>query len=806
MASRTQLRLQQVTGSAVDLKTEAQQYIAANTVQNLTGSDIQDLLGMVGGALLRIHGAASDEPFNSAEGTFATSVFDVNSTGNITIDSNGGTIGIGVDDDDQNINIGTDGQREVTIGDASAANSAGVTIRANTGGIDIDCSQSTGALSLDTAGGAIEIGVNAAAGAINIGTNATQRKITIGSATGNTEVEIATGTGGVDVDSTGKINIATSNANADAIVIDASGNAGIDITAGNAANDANANLDIIAMNKVTIDAQGTDADDGVEITLGADTSSVKFVVQNNSGNDALVVDGLLDVQVGRNLTVTGDLTVNGDTVTLDVTNKSIQDQLIILNSGSAANPTKQDVGIIFAQPDISRVLYVDDSDSSKFVFATTYTSGTATGANAVTKLADADVRMGGLTTSGVTNSSLTDNRVVIAGASGVLEDDANFTFNGTQLTVGSNFNVQQGTGVARASKLEIDSADDFVDVSGGFLLVSGSSGVKLAADDGSTVAIEIEGELQLTLEAGQGAAVLSSSAGNDLQLDSNSSMYLFTVGGAEKGMLLTDPDLTLSSSEGANIALDTNSGKIMLQKDGSNGTDGKNFGLFLTGSGPDESLRFAMSQQTYAASTGDVGNYFAEFNASDTYASNYLGLSGSLRLLEDGKTNKYIEFKAPAMGGGSSTTYTFPAQPTNNFFLKTNASGVLSWADAATAVSNNIAKAVFTVKPGVTISAGTDGLQLTGSFTNGNDSEHFALVDANHEGDLRSDISTLTDSEMFKKLEVYVNGQLLTSGSSNASGVTSGDYAIVSRAANSLSGSFAFDLEQDDVITLIRRN
>lgn len=45
------------------------------------------------------------------------------------------------------------------------------------------------------------------------------------------------------------------------------------------------------------------------------------------------------------------------------------------------------------------------------------------------------------------NDQLTDNRVVIVGTQGLLEDDANFTFNGTELNIGvGNFTVQQGTG------------------------------------------------------------------------------------------------------------------------------------------------------------------------------------------------------------------------------------------------------------------------------------------------------------------------------------------------------------------------
>ena len=65
--------------------------------------------------------------------------------------------------------------------------------------------------------------------------------------------------------------------------------------------------------------------------------------------------------------------------------------------------------------------------------------------------------------------------------------------------------------------------------------------------------------------------------------------------------------------------------------------------------------------------------------------------------------------------------------------------------------------------------------------------------------------------DAFNKLEVFVNGQLLTSGAvaiAKAS-PSSGDYAIMSKAAGVLSqqisASFAFDLEADDVITLIRK-
>ena len=41
---------------------------------------------------------------------------DIQSTGNVTIDSSAGTIGIGTDNVNQNINVGTQGTRTLTIG------------------------------------------------------------------------------------------------------------------------------------------------------------------------------------------------------------------------------------------------------------------------------------------------------------------------------------------------------------------------------------------------------------------------------------------------------------------------------------------------------------------------------------------------------------------------------------------------------------------------------------------------------------------------------------------------------------------
>jgi len=71
------------------------------------------------------------------------------------------------------------------------------------------------------------------------------------------------------------------------------------------------------------------------------------------------------------------------------------------------------------------------------IFDDVTVSAAATFTGAVDMNGGLDVSGGETVLSSATVSDLTDNRVVIAGASGVLEDDANFTFDGTTLNVGA---------------------------------------------------------------------------------------------------------------------------------------------------------------------------------------------------------------------------------------------------------------------------------------------------------------------------------------------------------------------------------
>lgn len=106
---------------------------------------------------------------------------DIDSSGQLSLNSSGNKINIGNDDIDQGIDIGTNGERTINIGNNFAQPNGSVIIAAPT--LNFDGS----AVTIDAKdGGSIGIGTSADAASdtspINIGTSATARTITVGNA------------------------------------------------------------------------------------------------------------------------------------------------------------------------------------------------------------------------------------------------------------------------------------------------------------------------------------------------------------------------------------------------------------------------------------------------------------------------------------------------------------------------------------------------------------------------------------------------------------------------------------------------
>jgi len=167
-----------------------------------------------------------------------------------------------------------------------------------------------------------------------------------------------------------------------------------------------------------------------------DLTNDRIVIVGNGGllEDAsnLTFDGT-QLTVGANVNIGGDLVISGTTTTVDTDNTRIKDQLIELNQGYTGPPMSSDSGIVINRGPEDNLFFGWDETSNKFTVGTGTFDGSSSGTLTTT---DADVRFGSVQASG-----LTENRIVVVGADGLLEDDANLTWDGTQLTVG-------GSGVA----------------------------------------------------------------------------------------------------------------------------------------------------------------------------------------------------------------------------------------------------------------------------------------------------------------------------------------------------------------------
>ena len=145
---------------------------------------------------------------------------------------------------------------------------------------------------------------------------------------------------------------------------------------------------------------------------GTLTASSAIIVDSNSKIDLLNVD---------------NLTLNGNTLSSTNTNGNIildpaGTGVIQLNGPVEFSSTTQLLGLVNANGGIA-------VDTDKFTVAGDGTGDTliagTLGVSGETTLASAIV------------SDLTDNRIVIAGTAGAIEDDSNFTFDGTTFTVGA---------------------------------------------------------------------------------------------------------------------------------------------------------------------------------------------------------------------------------------------------------------------------------------------------------------------------------------------------------------------------------
>jgi len=90
-----------------------------------------------------------------------------------------------------------------------------------------------------------------------------------------------------------------------------------------------------------------------------------------------------DVTVSDDLIVTGDFTVNGDTTTINTTNKTITDATIELGNGTSGTPSN-DGGLIIERGDAANAFIGFDESADKFIVGTGTFTGATTGNLSIT--------------------------------------------------------------------------------------------------------------------------------------------------------------------------------------------------------------------------------------------------------------------------------------------------------------------------------------------------------------------------------------------------------------------------------------
>lgn len=224
-------------------------------------------------------------------------------------------------------------------------------------------------------------------------------------------------------------------------------------------------------------------------------------------NDSIDANGDLDVDgrseldivnISETLNVSGittigsDIDANGD---LDVDGRA---ELDITNISETLNV----VGVSTFESNIDANGDLDVDGHTELDFVNVSAAATISGALDVN--GGADISGGETNLSSASVSDLTDNRVVIAGSGGSLEDDLNLTFNGLTLAVGVDLNVDghtevdnlQAVGVVTVTgSAEIDNVrinTNTVDTTSGNLTLDSTGGIVDIND-----AVDISGDVDI---------------------------------------------------------------------------------------------------------------------------------------------------------------------------------------------------------------------------------------------------------------------------------------------------------------------
>ena len=725
MPIKTQMRLSQITGSfaAVGDSRSIITTAPASTIATMSEADLSGSLSHIASALGRIHGKASGEAFNNAPGEFYQAI-KVIDAGGLTLGAGGNEFSITESSDDVSIK--------------SLVSDKDMIFKVNDGGADTEVFRLDGDVSalLMASGKAIQFADagESISGDGNDLTIASGRDIIL-NPTGKARV-----TQGQDL----------SFAADDAEKITGNGDDLI-LTAGTAVNIVAGTLDMVAQ-AIDVDLIDNNAN-AISFDAAGQASILKIDTQNGAEK---VIAHAMDVSNAFNalgdVVITGDLTVNGTTTQLDVTNLNVEDPFILM--GGKATAANSNTGLIFmsgsstgaARPDITF----------------------ARGGNDVWHL-----------------GSIASNSGSITSATAATMDIA-----------------------FKAGEIQIFEAATRLKQTSNSLHIESDESILLDAKSAGAIEYKFGGQTKGLVKLASNDLIVSSSVAALSLRSATGGVELFdTHDGGNNARQVAKLSFDAAVTNGAALELGTATYGGIIKTIG-----GKNLSLAQTAAGYLELGVDDNAGNGYLALSGSGTNVTLNVGAGDgadgfVAKEGKLSISGSALVLDNGagdtaqlqfKSNNanYIRLQPPTSVG---TTYTLTLPPTAgnaDQVLKTNGSGVLDW------VNQPVAGSAAAIKRVGTLAA----LVAKDTAVNFNTGGTFV------ENAVQLDVGAVDAVARINAIDVYVNGQLLSSGTSAPGvNVAGGDYVLVDNGASGAGSpgqatlKFAFSLEADDVLSVIIR-
>ena len=269
---------------------------------------------------------------------------------------------------------------------------------------------------------------------------------------------------------------------------------------------------------VTVDSDAALTVGGASIDMDADGGAVAIdgtggvnIGTATSGVAISIGHSTSEVTVNDNLTVTGDLTVNGATTTISTTNLEVEDSLILLSDGASGSPVN-DQGIIFDRGSSANAALIWDESADMFKFANV---GSASAASTGNLDFDATFPLSASAFYG-DGANLLNVGATVRAASNNADDDQQLLFT---------------SGAGASQTLFIDS---------GSLAYNASSNTLKLKQDSAAFSIGEHADVSLTHDGSTGGTLAAGASGltidvaGALNLDSDSGDVVFKDGGTDQ--------------------------------------------------------------------------------------------------------------------------------------------------------------------------------------------------------------------------------------------------------------------------------